>query len=140
MKKSYKSVFTYFIATCAFFYSHFALSLPAPMNESEMMKNSDVVADVHVLGIFENKNDITTYKDQPVSQYTAWLEILKSYKGQYKEKDTILYCWHSIPPAPFVGAWYVKVTENEKANIYLVWNEEKKCYNAISWNAKKPLK
>ena len=116
-----------------------AHALPAPMSTEDLIKSSDFVGEVKVLGIIRVSDDKSKYAES-VAQHNAWLQIISVQKGFYNRLDTILYCWTEIPKPPFVGAWYIAFEKHEKSLIYLQWNESRHCYTATSWNAKTLLK
>jgi hypothetical protein len=117
-----------------------ASALPAPMSDKELLESSDFVGEVKVIGVVATEDDKSTYKGITVARYNAWLQVTKTIKGHFSPLDTIVACWHEIPKPPFVGAWYVGFALQEHTVIYLKLQDDRRCYTAVSWNAKKPLK
>lgn len=113
-----------------------ARALPAPMDEKTMTENSDFIGKINVMGITEIEDDKNIYKNIKVKQYNAWLQILSQKKGKYDKMDTIVYCWREPPTEKLLGSWFISLKKGEKAYMYLKFNPNKTCYEALNYQAK----
>ena len=116
--------------------SQFCLALPAPLSKESLLENSDFSGTIKVLGVIQVADDKEAYKGISVSSYQAWIQIITQEKGKEKILSTAIYCWHDTPSPKLMGAWSVPLNPDEMATIYAKWNEENRCYEAVSWNAK----
>ncbi len=113
-----------------------AAALPAPMDEEQLLSHSNFVGEILVLGVTRVADDDKSYSNYTVASYNAWLKVDKVLKGNLKPSDTILACWHELPKLGYVGGWYISFQPGELAKVYMVWDEDNKCYKATSWTAK----
>ncbi|CAL7960032.1 conserved hypothetical protein [Alphaproteobacteria bacterium] len=109
-------------------------AIPAPLSERELFAQSDLVADLKVIGVVRIEDCTTVFKED-VPAYQAWAQVLVAQKGDIKPDNTIIICWQDIPHKA-VGPWKVEVLPGEVALMHLKWNNAKRCYTATHWNAK----
>src|SRR4051812_38588309 len=79
-----------------------AAAMQAPMFESDLDKNSDVIASVRVLAVASTGTAGGGAAKVPVCQ--AWLLVVKPTKGPVKERETVLVQWQDVPKN-LVGPW-----------------------------------
>jgi hypothetical protein len=108
------------------------------MSESDLDKNSDVIATVRVLAVAcTGRADSGREK---VHVYQAWLSVVKATKGAARTGETVLVQWQDVPKN-VVGPWKVEYFPGEEVVTHLKWDAEKRVYTTTWWNAKgKPTK
>ena len=69
-------------------YSISSNALPAPLSNEQLLKQSDIIAKVKVIGV------VKIGQINGVVKYRAWLKILEPTKGSVSINDTIIVAWH----------------------------------------------
>ncbi len=118
------------IAIC---FSLESLALPTPFSAEELYEQSDVIANVKVLGV------INIGEQQNATRYQAWLKIIKPIKGQIKNNETIIVNW-SILHKKLIGGWEVSYYPGEILKTHLIWDRQEKTYRTLSWDSVRVLK
>ena len=127
-KKFHKIVFFLPFLISINLYTVTSNALPAPLSKEQLLKESNVIARVKVIGVTKIgyvKNAI---------KYQAWLKILKSIKGDIISNDTIIVTWHRFDKK-LIGSWAIDYYPDEELITYLIWDRDEKSYKNISWNS-----
>jgi hypothetical protein len=128
LKKIHKIIFFLPLIISINLYTVTSNALPAPLSKEQLLKQSDIIAKVKVIGVTkigDVKNAI---------KYQAWLKILKPIKGYVIVNDTIIVTWHKFDKK-LIGSWAIDYYPDEELITYLIWDRDEKSYKNISWNS-----
>lgn len=127
-KKFYKIIFFLPLIISINLYTVTSNALPAPLSNEQLLKQSDIIAKVKVIGVAK-----IGYVNNAI-KYQAWLKILKSIKGDVIINDTIIVTWHRFDKK-LIGSWAIDYYPDEELITYLIWDRDEKSYKNISWNS-----
>jgi hypothetical protein len=130
--KIYKIIFSLLFAIPVILYSIFSNALPAPLSNEQLLKQSDIIAKVKVIGVAKIGQINGAVK------YHAWLKILEPTKGSVSINDTIIVAWHKFDKK-LIGSWAIDYYPDDELLTYLIWDDNEKSYKNISWNSAKKI-
>ena len=106
-------------------YSISSNALPAPLSNEQLLKQSDIIAKVKVIGVAK------IGQINGAAKYQAWLKILESTKGSVSINDTIIVGWHKFDKK-LIGSWAIDYYPGDELLTYLIWDDNEKSYKNIS--------
>lgn len=127
-KKFHKIIFFLALIISFNLYTVTSNALPAPLSKEQLLKQSDIIAKVKVVGVAKIGCVNNAIK------YQAWLKILKPIKGDVIVNDTIILTWHRFDKK-LIGSWAIDYYPDEELITYLIWDRDEKSYKNISWNS-----
>ncbi len=114
-------------------------AIPPPMSAADLVKKSDVIATVRVLGVACTRTEMLQRTGEALPVWQAWVQIVEVDKGSCKKGDTLLIEWKDIS-RKLLGPWKVDYFPGEVVQTHLHWNPEQRVYTTTWWNAKnKPI-
>jgi hypothetical protein len=110
-----------------------AAALPAPMSDSELLQESDLVALVRVLSVTCTgvSKDERTGEDLP--SWSAKAELMEVIKGEEAKGDDVTIIFHAIPTG-LLGPWSVYYYPGEMVWTHLL--REHDAYTTTWWNGR----
>ncbi len=95
-----------------------ALALPAPLSETQLTEQSQLVVLADVLGVACTGASPTGHP-----RFAAWLQVVASPKGGTSPGSTLLLAWSGVDLEP-IGAWEARVYPGDRVRLYLVAADE----------------